>query len=180
MTRLVSGLALTTALLILAACNGRTDKTETKSAAAPAPAPAAGQLRAGLWEYALTFAGAPAQTVRTCADPSHIVGLPGGSKCSESRRTLQADGTWSIQATCDVGHGGTSKTTGTMRGDPNSAYTLDLQMTISGATPAELNGSQAVSVNAKWVSETCPAELKPGVIDTPQGTIDSSGMKSAK
>ncbi len=177
MKRLLRGLTATGVFLALAACNAKEDKPATKPAA---PAAAGPHVKAGLWEYSMAMGGTPAQTYRTCAVSTGVVGVPGGSKCSESHLTPQPDGSWAMDATCAVGQGGTSKMTGTMRGDPNSAYSLDLQVAISGATPAELNGSQSFSVNAKWLGDTCPANLQGGGVETPQGVLDSSGMKGGK
>ena len=36
-----------------------------------------------------------------------------------------------------------------------------------------------VKANAKWLAETCPANLPAGAIETAQGIIDSSAVKAA-
>ena len=68
--------------------------------------------------------------------------------------------------------------TGEMRGDLSSAYTL----TVTANAPAGVAGKEAqtmsLKIEAKKVADTCPAELPPGAIETPQGIIDSSGVKA--
>ncbi len=173
MKRLMTGLTLAVSMLALGACGDKGASSKTDAA----PVPAEPHVRNGLWELTIAVSGSPAQTLRTCSDDAHSAPVLGASQCSDARRTLRPDGSWAIEATCDRGASGVVHMSGEMRGDPNTAYTVTLQTTISGAANAQLNTSESVSLNAKWISGVCPADLKPGAIETPQGIIDSSAMK---
>lgn len=176
MTITIKALTVGAAALALAACGGKGGE----KAEAPAPAAVTSDtVRPGLWEYAVSMAGSDPQTARTCADAAHGGPFMGPAQCSNVQRTKTADGVWTIAGSCDAGPNGVLTLSGEMRGDLQTSYSITMTTAIKGAANAALNGSQTATINAKWLAETCPAGLPPGAIETPQGIIDSSAVKSA-
>ena len=167
-----ASLTVIAAVLALGACDGR------KAAVDATPAPVAaedGALAPGVWETTVSGEGAATMAVRTCVDAANAKPTMGTGQCGTMKRTLTGLGVWSIEASC-----GTPPITmtGEMRGDLSSAYTL----TVTANAPAGVAGKEAqtmsLKIEAKKVADTCPAELPPGAIETPQGIIDSSGVKA--
>jgi hypothetical protein len=171
----IKGLAIIVAVLALAACGGKTDK-----AAAPAGSDGT-SLAPGVWESTISGEGVPAMTVRTCIDAAHAKPTLGAGSCTDVTRTptgkiVGGEGAWTIRATCGTAPNGLITMTGEMHGNLNSAYTID----ITASAPAGKDAATVtLKVEAKKTAETCPADLPPGAFETPQGIIDSSGVKAA-
>lgn len=138
--------------------------TETDAAAAPAaPKP-------GLWELSTSTEGMPQKvTTKLCfgqtAPGASAFGPPpsssgGKPSCSKNEVNKTAEG-YSINSECAV-NGMTIATTGTVTGDMNSAYTVDMSVSMKGASlPAAMQKAIKSKVEAKYLGD-CPAGVNPG------------------
>ena len=158
-------------LLALAACGKKTETAaatgEAKPAAAAAPAAMTGppQRKAGLWTQTIATAGMN-QTMKMCLDADTdakmtVWGQAMGKNACSKNSFGPVPGGWKFDSVCDMGSGGVITSTGTATGDFNSAYTVKVSSTTTGATMAQANGNHEMTLTAKWEGP-CPAGLKGG------------------
>ena len=83
-----------------------------------------------------------AQLSKDCADAVHI--------------TRNLDGSLSMSGVCDRGQLGKNSSTGTVRGDFNTAYEIDIDSVTSGASTPSMNGEVKMTLKARWLGP-CPA-----------------------
>ena len=157
------------ALVALAACSKKEDAAKTGDAA-PAVATAGPvtmpSRKAGLWSQTISTAGMN-QTMKICfdADTDKKMTVWGqamndASQCSKNSVVPIAGG-FKVESVCNMGEAGTIASTATVSGDFNSAYTVKVASTTTGATMAQANGAHAVDITAKWEGP-CPAGMKGG------------------
>jgi hypothetical protein len=135
-----------------------------------APVQTAPARRPGWWEMQMTLAGptpAPShQTVHICTDPAvekvqSPFGIRKGDKCPPPQVTRTPAG-WSLAASCAMG-GMTVNTTGSVTGDFNSRYHVDLVTRMTPPPQPQL-GEVRTSIDARWLGP-CPAGKKAGDVD---------------
>jgi hypothetical protein len=170
-------------LLALAACQKKSAEPaktgEAASATAVASAPTAPSApphrKAGLWSQTLNTGGMH-QTTKICLDADTDAKLTlwgqavGKDACAKNAVTPTAGG-WAFESECDLGSGGRIVSKGTAIGDFNSAYTVKVSSTTTGASMGEANGAHEMQLDAKWEGP-CPAGMKGGDVH-----IDIPGMK---
>ena len=163
-------LVLGVSLLAIAACSKKDEAAKTGEAApavAAAPGPFAMPSRkAGLWSQTISTGGMD-QTMKICFDADtdkkmSVAGQAMGddTQCSKSA-VVPIPGGFKVDSVCDMGASGKIASTATVSGDFNSAYTVKVASTTTGATMAQANGSHAVDITAKWEGP-CPAGMKGG------------------
>lgn len=134
--------------------------------------------KAGLWELTIAMekAGMPSQTMQHCTDEAHDKEMTsfanglGAQQCQQKSFDKTATG-YTFESACDFG-GGKTTSRGTITGDFNSAYTIDMQ---SSGGPG---GGSNMRISAKWLG-ACKAGQVPGDIVMPGGMkINISQMKA--
>ena len=142
------------------------------AAAAPpatqaAAAPAAPHPREGLWEEKMTMEGMGfTSTSQICIDKSVEERMvpdvqAARAHCSNHAMNRQLNGDWSFSGTCSTGKAGVVTTTGAIHGDFNTAYTMDLSSTVTGADLPAMNRTMKMTVQATWLGPCKPGQ-KPG------------------
>jgi len=81
-----------------------------------------------------------------------------------------------MESTCDMAANGKVSTKAKASGDFASAYKMEVTSTTTGASQAELNRTNNVMVEAKWLGP-CPAGMNAGAREMNGMVIDPSGMK---
>ncbi|HWA60907.1 MAG TPA: DUF3617 family protein [Caulobacteraceae bacterium] len=179
-------LIVTVAGLALAACN------KGGAGKAPAPgAPAAGSAaaglatptrKAGLWQITMTRDGQPMLgpmgmgPVKTCVDASTEQGGAIFSRrmarglCPQMSSSRGLDGSYSFSSTCNMGPGGTVKTSGTAKGDFSSQYTVHAETDVEGPPDSPRNGHHVMDTTATYVGP-CPSGMAGGDIQLPNGSV---------
>ena len=182
MHRLSIGLVLGACAAALAGCGGGDDKEEAKTAATPAaPAsPANPSPKAGLWEETVTAEGVAPQVRRTCVgeNAGNVLSTMGAQdqKLCPQREVKAEGGGWTMQMTCNMGSGGTVKSTGTVTGDFSTSYEAKSVTTVTGAEAPQMNRTINTTLSAKWLGP-CPEGMGPGAVDFGNIIVDPSGMK---
>jgi hypothetical protein len=116
------------------------------------------------------------QTTKICLDADTDAKLTmwgqavGKDTCKRNAITPTAGG-WSFESECDLGSGGHIVSKGVATGDFNSAYTVKVSSTTTGAAMAQANGAHEMQLDAKWEGP-CPAGMKGGDVH-----MDIPGMK---
>ena len=64
--------------------------------------------------------------------------------------------------------GGKITTTGVLRGDLNSSFTVKTDTVVSGSPNAQMNGERRTTVSAVWIG-SCPPGARGGDITMPDG-----------
>jgi len=139
--------------------------------------------KAGLWELRMVMEGAgmPAQTMRQCTDAATDKEMRsfsrsmGGGQCEQQSFEKSATG-YTFESSCALGARKVI-TRGTVTGDFNSAYTIDM---ISTGGPAAGGEEVKMHMAAKWLGP-CKAGQKPGDIVMPGGmTINVNRLKQMR
>ncbi len=155
----------------LAACQkkgepAKTGEAASVTAAAPAATPMAPPHRKpGLWTQTLNTAGMK-QVTKMCldAETESKVTLWGQQTkedlCAKNTIT-PVPGGMKFESECDMGEGGHMVSTGTATGDFNSAYTVKVSSTTTGAKMPEANGTHEILMEGKYEG-ACPAGMKGG------------------
>lgn len=179
-------LALTAVSLVaLSACNrkpaqaphppappGSAPTSGAGAPAAPAAPVALPERTPGLWEQKVSSRGMT-QASRICLDKATEARFTwwgqsaGKSGCSHTTVTPRAGGGWSFASSC-VGENGKTETRGEVTGDFAKAYKVSAQSTISGARAPSMNGTHAMTLEARWQGP-CPAGMQPGDMLLPGG-----------
>lgn len=165
-------------LILLAGCGKPAQKAggETASAttsAAPAPA-AAGPLtpqqlprrQPGLWRQTMVIdgrdSGGPTMTLCVDAASEAKMSLAAqdipGAHCETPTFNRNLDGSLTFANSCDMGAGGKVQTTGTIRGDFSSRYTVSIDSTYSGGSTEATNGQHKMSVSATRLGPCAPGQ----------------------
>jgi hypothetical protein len=150
------------ALVSLAAC-GKSATNTAGSASAGAPA-AAGPMsvsqfparKPGLWRQVIGMDGPPSGPgMKICVDAGSDAKISAfgrhmpGAKCSPAQMTRNLDGSIAVAETCDMGDSGKSSTTGVIKGDFNSSYTVTMDSQISGSPMAQMNGDHKMVITGQ-------------------------------
>lgn len=177
-------LALTAvSLAALSACDRKPAQAPHPPAppgAAPASsartAPAAATLPArtpGLWAQTVSSRGR-SQATRICLDKATEARFTwwgqhaGQGACGKAQVTPRPGGGWTFASACDMGENGKTETRGEVTGDFAKAYKVSAESTISGARAPEMNGTHAMTLEARWKGP-CPAGMRPGDMLLPGG-----------
>ena len=162
-------------LLALAACQKKdeaaaTGEAKPVTAAAPGPMTQPPHRKAGLWTHTMSTAGVN-QTMKLCLDADTeskmtIWGQATGKNTCSKNSFAPAPGGWAFDSTCEMGESGTITSKGTVTGDFNSAYTVKISSTTTGAAMAQANGAHEMNMTAKWEGP-CPAGMKGGDVEMP-------------
>jgi hypothetical protein len=131
--------------------------------------------KAGLWEIAVKAGGSmPAMTMHQCTDAatdkamSTMFGSP-QQMCSE-QKSQQIGDTIVVDSVCTVG-GMKSTTRAVIKGDFNSAYTVDITTKREGGGGGAMmapTGDSKVAMDAKWTG-ACKDDQKAGDMIMPGG-----------
>lgn len=183
MRRVSIGLAFGACALALTACGGGDKKEEAKTAEAK-PAEAASPTnpspKAGLWEETVAIEGAGNQVRKTCVgeNAGNVLTSMGSQneKMCPDRLVKAENGGWTMSMTCNMGTGGTLKSTGTVSGDFTTSYEAKSVTTVSGAEAPQMNRTINTTLTAKWLGP-CPEGMGPGAVDYGNIVVDPSGMK---
>lgn len=173
------------AALALGACDNKKSETTTTSttttttttaaAAGPIDANSLPKRKPGLWEQSISADGSAPMVMKICLDAATDAQLSmAGAQaskdaCSENKITRSGDG-FTVNATCNMGSGGKVVSTGTIKGDFQSAYEVAVNSTTSGASVPQMNRASAVKISAKWVG-ACPEGMAPGDQQMPNGMV---------
>ena len=160
--------------LALAGCQKTTEGAKAPAANAPpaasqaaANAPAAAPRRKpGLWQMSMSSEGVrQASAICVDADTDAKLGLagqkPGANPCRENRITPRPGGGYDMESVCDLGEAGKMTAHGTLTGDLNAGYKVEMQSTTTGAAAPQMNGVRRIEMDAVWKGP-CPAGVKPG------------------
>ena len=130
-----------------------------------------GERKPGLWEQTVVSAGR-SQTQRTClgegVSSSFSAAVAQGAACTPATLAGTAHG-FSLDTTCEGGTNGRTVAHAVISGDPASAYRMEVTTTVTGAAAPQVNGTRTSVTTAAWKGP-CPAGMKPGDIDLPDGT----------
>lgn len=179
---IVAGLA-GVALVSLAACNKHPASGDAAASSgagvASAPAAPAGPVaiqsiphrKPGLWSQTMTMSGAPTQmpSLKICVDEaseaktSLLVQQSRDSKCGPPQLTRNLDGSITFTTSCDMGQFGKVDSTGTVKGDFNSAYTVDMNSTTTGG-PAGKSETHHIALTATRVGDCAPGQVGGDII----------------
>jgi len=157
------------ALMALAGCGkGVTRQTVVVKPSAGATA----QRKPGLWEQTTSVDGR-SQTTRLCVDekmaPAFSLALTAGAKSCKPAQLSGAAHGFSFDSDCDLGTGGHQVAHGTVSGDLAASYRMEVTTTVTGAAAPLANGTRTSVMTAVWKGP-CPAGLKPGEFELPDGT----------
>lgn len=156
----------------LSACQKKGEPAKTgeaanvSAAAATSDAPLAPPHRKpGLWTQTMNTAGMK-QVTKMClgADTESkmtIWGQQTAKDACEKSTVTPVPGGMKFESTCDMGEGGRMVSTGTATGDFNSAYTVKVSSTTTGAKMAQANGVHEILMEGKYEGP-CPAGMKSG------------------
>jgi len=179
-------------VLALAACSKKPAKVHsdaggeggnaaTAAATATAPAAAPGGMftphrKAGLWQLAMDTSGGPGVQMRAemCIDASTDKdfawrGPHSASQNCDKMQMHPAMGGFSFDSVCRSGSR-TITAHGTVTGDFNSAYDLDVTTRVDPPGPAGMGRETRARIKAKWLGP-CPAGMKPGAMKVGGMTI---------
>jgi hypothetical protein len=171
------------ALVSLAAC-GKSATTAGGSSSAGAPA-ASGPVslsqfparKPGLWQQVMAMDGpASGPGFKLCIDAASDARMSAfarrspGAKCSPAQMTRNLDGSIGVTETCDMGASGKASTTGVIKGDFNSSYTVTMDSQISGSPMAQMNGDHKMIITATWLGPCAPGQ-KGGDMIFPNGMV---------
>ncbi len=164
-------LAMSAALLALGACSKPAgDKAASADAAAKPATATAGPAaipsrKPGLWKQTVSTSGMQ-QVSSICLDKAAEAKLSVWGAGASQDMCQQTDikpvpGGFVFSSSCDMGSGGKTTSQGTVTGDFNSSYKVDVQSTTEGAGAPQMNGPHKMTMEATWEGP-CPADMKPG------------------
>lgn len=142
------------------------------TAAAPAAAPGgifAPHRKAGLWQADIDTTGGPGVQMHTqmCVDATTDKDFawhgPHSTSQSCEKMVMQPQmGGFSFDSVCRSG-GRTISSHGTVSGDFNNAYNVDVTTKMDPPGPAGMGGEMKSKIRAKWLGP-CPDGMKPGSV----------------
>jgi hypothetical protein len=183
MRTLIAAALAGAAIASLAACSKPAAGPAGPSSAAAGPAPvASGPLTAdqiphrkpGLWSQTMAMDGAAGGPgMQFCVDAASEArtslaaqNIP-GAKC-DNQLSRNLDGSLSVSGSCDMGANGKVQSTGVIKGDFNTGYTMTMDSTYSGSPVQAMNGKHTMTITAAWTGPCAPGE-KGGDIILPNG-----------
>lgn len=184
--RLLISLVCGAAALSLAACNKSAPpsagSSQTAATAAPA-APATGPLtldnlprrKPGLWRQTMAMKGVdrPMPATEFCTDAASEAKMSlmgqqiARNKCQAPQFSRNLDGSISFTSACDMGEAGKMTSQGTISGDYNSSYKVQIDSTTTGGPPGA-PAERKMTITATWVGP-CAPDQKGGDIILPGG-----------
>jgi hypothetical protein len=183
---------LAVSAVALGACQKKDEKAATgdapaASAAAPAAMTGPPKRKPGLWSHTVETAGM-SQSMKVCLDEDTdakmtVWGQAAGKDMCAQQSFTPAPGGFAFSSTCNMGEGGTIVSKGSVTGDFNSAYTVKVNSTTTGASMPQANGAHDMTMTAKWEGP-CPAGMKGGDVKVkvpggPEMTINMEQMTAA-
>ena len=134
--------------------------------------------KVGLWQQTMSQDGRPlaGTSLEECLDAAvenkiSVFGQQTRVKlCPSQKISHNADGSWSIDATCKIRGGMKTKAHTIVSGDFNSKIMLTSYNEINGAPLASMNGKHTVVITSTWIGP-CQAGQRGGDV------IMSNGMK---
>ena len=185
-TGVISGLALLGGLAILAGCHQKPDEPPP-AVIAPAPvvapksSPPRPPRKPGLWETTLSEEGSPErQILKICIDAltDQRLGILGtdlsGDTCTTRTFSPQGDGSWGILAECAMGAGVVTEYSGSVTGDFNSQYDMNVRSQTTGGS--QMNRVTNYVVSSKRLG-ACTADQKPGDVINDGVKMNLFGME---
>jgi hypothetical protein len=169
------------AAVSLAACNKAGSASGGASSASAGAAPAAsGPLtpdhiphrKPGLWKQTMAMDGQPpgpggmqicvddASEARTSVAAQHIP----GAHCTPPQFSRNLDGSVSFTDSCDMGANGKEQSTGVLKGDFSSGYTVTVNYTMSGTPIASMNGAHTMVMTGVWTGPCAPGQVGGDII----------------
>jgi hypothetical protein len=162
-------------LILLSACGKSAPGGSTASApTAAAPSAAAGPLsldqvprrRPGLWTQTMAMQGAPAgpPSMQICVDADSEAKMSVAAQkipdahCDSPSFSRNLDGTLNFSTSCDMGANGKAQTSGVIKGDFQSSYTMDMNTKYSGSPVQSLNGDHKMTISATRVGDSAPGQ----------------------
>jgi hypothetical protein len=171
-TGAISGLALLAGLVMLAGCHKKPEKAPAPVMVAPAPVvvpkPAPPPPRKpGLWQTTLSEEGSPdkPQVLKICIDAltDQHLGILGtdlsGDTCTSKTFSPQGEGNWGVLAECTMGAGVVTEYSGSVTGDFNSHYEMNVRSQTTGGS--QMNRVTNYVVSSKRLG-ACTSGQKPG------------------
>jgi len=125
----------------------------------------------GLWTMTNSFSGRTI-TSHMCLDATvdkklSLMGQSMGKSCSVIEMNRLPNGIH-FHSVCAGTMGGTSTTSGVIKGDFSSRYTMEADVTTAGATIPMLNKTMHMQIAASWTGP-CDEGQKPGDMIMPNG-----------
>jgi hypothetical protein len=156
------------------------ETASTAAAGAAAAAPGGGVFtphrKAGLWQLAMDTSGGPGVQMKAqmCIDASTDKdfawhGPHSSSQNCDKMQMHPTMGGFDFDSVCRTG-GRTITSHGTVTGDFNSAYNLDVTTKMDPPGPGGMGGETKAQIKAKWLGP-CPADMKPGAMKVGGMTI---------
>jgi hypothetical protein len=197
MRALITAGLLGAAAVSLAACNqpGGSGNAAVNSAAGGASAAAPGATaaaagpmtadqiphrRPGLWKQVMALDGAasPGPGMQICVDEASEAKLNmaamqsmHGMQCSQTF-ARNIDGSIAVAGDCNGGANGVTTTNGTIRGDFNSGYTMEMHTSMKGSPMPQMNGDHTMTITATWTGPCAPGQ-RGGDVILPNGATHS-------
>lgn len=127
------------------------------------------QRKPGLWEQSMTFqeqgkaASQPIPATQMCVDAASekqmgILTAQLSKDCPNAVHiSRNLDGSFSVSGVCDRGSSlGKNSSTGTVTGDFNTAYEMDIDSVTTGASTPSMNKEEKMTLKSRWLGP-CPA-----------------------
>jgi hypothetical protein len=132
--------------------------------------------RLGLWRQTVSDGGpVPHPAITLCVDDASEALLSPFPRpqqtnmaCPPPEMKRGVDGAISFSHSCVPPGGGKITTTGVLRGDLNSSFTVKTDTVVSGSPNAQMNGERRTTVSAVWIG-SCPPGARGGDITMPDG-----------
>ena len=120
----------------------------------------------GLWQQTMTMDGAasPMPATQICVDAASEAKMTAfaqqisGAHCSPPALSRNLDGSMTMSESCDMGQAGKIDTTGDIKGDFNSSYTVVMHSKTTGSPVAAMNGDHTMTLAANWVGPCAPGQ----------------------
>ena len=84
-----------------------------------------------------------------------------GKQVCSSQSMSKTAGGYKFASVCNMGPAGTISSAGTLTGDLNKSYRMDVKGDVSGSSVAAMNGPSQTTITSTW-SGPCPAGVHPG------------------
>ena len=124
----------------------------------------------GLWKQTIVSthggkAAAP-MSMSLCIDASvdkqmTVFSQGMGKQVCSSQSMSKTAGGYKFASVCNMGPAGTISSAGTLTGDLNKSYRMDVKGDVSGSSVAAMNGPSQTTITSTW-SGPCPAGVHPG------------------
>ncbi len=185
-TGVVSHAALLAGLVLLAACHKKPEEPPPAAVVpapvvTPKPSPPRPPRKPGLWETTLSEEGSPErQVLKICIDAltDQRLGILGtdlsGDTCTTKTYSPQGAGNWGILAECALGAGVVTEYSGSVTGDFDSQYEMNVRSQTTGGS--QMNRVTNYVVSSKRLG-ACAADQKPGDVINDGVKMNLFGME---